>query len=156
LAVASLLLGIGTLLCFCLPVGIPAVICGHKARSRIRKSGKTLTGAGLALGGLITGYIGIALLAIAGVVAAVAIPHFAEVKQGSRNDACIGNLKAIQGAKTAWAIEHKKQPGDTPTDADLFGPDKYMREKPTCPEGGIYKFNSVAEKPSCSIPSHRY
>ncbi len=43
--------------------GIVAVICGHKARDSIQKSGGQLGGSGMALAGLITGYIGIVLCA---------------------------------------------------------------------------------------------
>jgi len=41
-----------------------------------------------------------------------------------------------------------------PTDADLFGPDKYIETKPSCPAGGTYTLGSVREKPTCSIPDH--
>src|SRR5438552_15543206 len=40
---------------------IPAVICGHIARSKIRKSGGALRGKGIATAGLILGYIALAL-----------------------------------------------------------------------------------------------
>jgi hypothetical protein len=40
---------------------IPAVICGHIARSKIRKSGGALRGTGIATAGLIVGYIGVVL-----------------------------------------------------------------------------------------------
>jgi hypothetical protein len=40
---------------------IPAVICGHVARSKIRKSGGALRGQGIATAGLILGYIALTL-----------------------------------------------------------------------------------------------
>jgi hypothetical protein len=40
---------------------IPAVICGHVARSKIRKSGGALGGNGIATAGLILGYMALAL-----------------------------------------------------------------------------------------------
>ncbi len=40
---------------------IPAVICGHIARSKIRKSGGALGGKGIATAGLILGYIALTL-----------------------------------------------------------------------------------------------
>src|SRR6266446_979832 len=40
---------------------IPAVICGHIARSKIRKSGGALRGIRIATAGLIVGYIGVVL-----------------------------------------------------------------------------------------------
>ena len=39
---------------------IPAVICGHVALGRIKRSGGTLAGEGLAQAGLITGYVTLA------------------------------------------------------------------------------------------------
>ncbi len=158
LALASLLLGISSLVMICLAplTALPAVICGHLARARIRRSGHGLTGEGLALGGLVTGYMAIALLALGGLIAAVSIPRVTEHRQIARNETCVANLKAIQAAKTAWAVEFKRRPSDIPTDTDLFGPDKYLRQRPSCPENGVYSLNAVGEKPACSIPGHTY
>jgi hypothetical protein len=135
------------------------------ARPRIKKSAGTLSGAGLALGGLITGYLSVALFACAALFASFAIPRanlprpmprMAPVAPVAPNDDCVANLKSIQAAKTAWAIELKKQPTDAPTDTDLFGTDKYLRQKPSCPGGGVYRLNPVSEKPTCSVPGHAY
>lgn len=59
LAVASLLLG---LLALFPPFGILAVIFGHVARSQIRKSAGRQKGAGMALAGLILGYLFLGLV----------------------------------------------------------------------------------------------
>src|SRR5437879_8475097 len=75
LAIWSLVLGILSITCFSFLSGIPAVICGHMARSRIKNSGGALQGEGLALGGLITGYVSIALIPLIGLMAAIAIPN---------------------------------------------------------------------------------
>lgn len=69
-------------------------------------------------------------------------------------DSCYTLLHQIQGAKDTWALEHKKRTGDVPTDADLFGPDGYIREKPKCPQGGSYTLRAVGELVTCSIPGH--
>lgn len=60
----------------------------------------------------------------------------------------------MDGAKGTWALEHRKEANDCPTDSDLFGPDCYLREKPTCPQGGIYVLGKVGRKPGCSMPGH--
>lgn len=62
LAVFSLVLGILSLIACSIFAGIPAVICGHMSRSRISGSNGALGGAGLALTGLILGYLSVALL----------------------------------------------------------------------------------------------
>src|SRR5437016_4388845 len=92
LAIASLVLGILSLTCFYLFSGIPAVICGHMAHSRIRRSGGALEGGGLALAGLITGYIGIALsIVIIPLMAAIAIPNFVKARTTAQMNGCINN-----------------------------------------------------------------
>ncbi len=69
---------------------------------------------------------------------------------------CVVNLRAIEGAKLNWALENRKTTNDVPTDADLFGEDRYIREKPQCPENGIYGLGRVSEKPTCSVRAHTY
>jgi hypothetical protein len=59
LAVTSLILGLLSLCCPLFLPAIAAVACGHIARGKINKSEGTLAGSGLALAGLLLGYIGI-------------------------------------------------------------------------------------------------
>ena len=56
-AVSSLVLGILSLFCLGPLMGIPAIVCGHISRGKILRSGGTLTGSGMALAGLIMGYL---------------------------------------------------------------------------------------------------
>lgn len=79
LAVWSLILGILSLLCFAIFAGIPAIICGHMGRSRIKQSGGTLVGGGMALAGLIMGYIGAVIVTLV-IIAAIAVPNFIAYK----------------------------------------------------------------------------
>jgi hypothetical protein len=58
-AIASLVCGIAGMFLF-FPATIPAIICGHVARARIRRTGEG--GAGLALAGLILGYLGLVIV----------------------------------------------------------------------------------------------
>ncbi len=60
-AIWSLVLAVVSFFCGWLFTAIPAVICGHVARSKIRKSGGALGGMGIATAGLIVGYIAIAV-----------------------------------------------------------------------------------------------
>ena len=67
LAVASLVLGLVSLLIVGLGLltGVPAAICGHAALRAIRDEPTEYGGGGMAIAGLITGYIG---LLVSGVV----------------------------------------------------------------------------------------
>src|SRR6266478_7040965 len=60
-AIWSLILAVLSFTCGWLFTAIPAVICGHVARSKIRKSGGALRGQGIATAGLILGYIALTL-----------------------------------------------------------------------------------------------
>jgi hypothetical protein len=60
-AIWSLVLAILSFTCGWLFTAIPAVIFGHIARSKIRKSGGALRGKGIATAGLILGYIALVL-----------------------------------------------------------------------------------------------
>jgi prepilin-type N-terminal cleavage/methylation domain-containing protein len=96
------------------------------------------------------------VVAIIGLLAAVAIPNFVKARAASQRTACVINLRAIEGAKNNWALETRKSSSDVPNDNDLFGPDKYIREKPGCPANGTYSIGEVAAKPTCSVSDHTY
>ncbi len=64
LAIVSLVSGIIAWVLFPILAAIVAVISGHMARSEIRRSGGSLAGQGLALIGMILGYVQLALVAL--------------------------------------------------------------------------------------------
>ncbi len=90
------------------------------------------------------------VVAIIGLLAAIAIPNFVKARAASQKNACIANLKQMDGAKATWALEQKKVVTDTPADTDLFGSTQYIRDKPECPGGGTYTLNDVGTKPVCT------
>lgn len=112
IAITSLVLGIlGLLTIWFCGIGalfaIPAVICGHIGYSRIRKSAGSLTGDGVALAGLITGYLGIGLLVtVVPLMAAIAIPSFVNARSKSMEMSCKNNLRLIEGATQQYALDN--------------------------------------------------
>lgn len=76
-AICSLVLALLSFFCGWLVTAIPAVICGHVARSKIRKSGGALGGKGVATAGLILGYIAL-------VVGVMGIPLLVSMIQSDR------------------------------------------------------------------------
>jgi hypothetical protein len=156
LAVWSLVLGILSLTCFWLLAAIPAVICGHMAYGRIRRSAGALSGQGLALAGIITGYLSIAIsialsIFVLPLLLAIAIPNFVKARETAQTNACISNLRQLDGAKQQWALEKQKTDTATPTAQDL---EPYLKGTLICPAGGAYTLHTVGEKPTCSIPNH--
>jgi prepilin-type N-terminal cleavage/methylation domain-containing protein len=91
------------------------------------------------------------VVAIIGLLAAIAIPNFVRARENAQRTACILNLEAINGAKAMWALETKRGNSDTPTDNDMFGPGLYISKKPLYPTNGTYSLNQVDAKPACSV-----
>jgi prepilin-type N-terminal cleavage/methylation domain-containing protein len=90
------------------------------------------------------------VVAIIGLLAAIAIPNFVKARAASQKNTCIANMKQIDGAKATWALEARKNNGDTPTTGDLFGSDKYIRTAPLCPSGSAdYAMTAVQDKQVC-------
>jgi hypothetical protein len=100
-SIASLVLGILSLLMFGLITGIPAVICGHIAKSKIKADPENLKGDGQALAGLILGYIsiGVSILMAIAIMAAVAIP----LLSGSMS--CAAATEGQAGCSTIYTAE---------------------------------------------------
>jgi hypothetical protein len=84
------------------------------------------------------------------------LPFSHKGRGGSAKYACIANLKQIDGAVQTWLLENPLMTNQIPRDADLFGPELYIRNKPKCPEGGEYMIGKAGEVPRCSIPWHRW
>ena len=148
LAIASF--AFGTLCLLCQPVAILAVIFGHLALSRIRKSDGALIGSGLAKGGLVMGYIGIVIFAL---LVFIAIPRFSSPGKPAASNTCINNLRQMNEAIQRWALDNKKTTNDVPTLKDIT---PYLKDPPlTCPEHGTYTVHHVGQPPTCSIPGHK-
>ncbi|MBL9171259.1 MAG: prepilin-type N-terminal cleavage/methylation domain-containing protein [Verrucomicrobiales bacterium] len=94
------------------------------------------------------------VVAIIGVLAAIAIPNLVKARKDAQRAACIQNLHTIEGAKEVWALEKKGGPTDSPSDADLVGADKTLKNKPKCPAGGTYTYGNMDTRPACSIADH--
>jgi prepilin-type N-terminal cleavage/methylation domain-containing protein len=101
------------------------------------------------------------VVAIIGLLAAIAIPNFVRARTTSQQNACINNLRQIDGAKQQWALETKSAPTATPDVTDIA---PYLGRgvagtQPTCPSdsaqgfGSSYTMGNVATAPLCKINS---
>jgi prepilin-type N-terminal cleavage/methylation domain-containing protein len=96
------------------------------------------------------------VVAIIGLLAAIAIPSFARARAKAQETVCTKNLRAIDGAKQMWAAEQRRIGTDVPGDDDLFGSSRYITTKPACPGSGTYAIGAVDTKASCSATGHTY
>ena len=53
------------------------------------------------------------VVAIIGLLAAIAIPNFVRARTQSQKNACINNLRQIDGGIQQWAMENKKDAAAT-------------------------------------------
>ena len=110
LAVTSFVLGLLSMLCFGVLTGIPAIICGHIAHTRARKSPGQYGGAGLAIAGFALGYVSVILSLV---VLGLLLPALAKTKRGlqgakerAQSISCMNNMKQIGLAARTWAIDN--------------------------------------------------
>jgi hypothetical protein len=106
-AIASMVLGIASIaLCLTFIAGIPAVILGHISRSKIRKSMGHLQGDGMALTGLILGYI--SLLSIP-LILAIAIPNLLRARVSANEASAASTVRTINTTQITYSTTYPEQ-----------------------------------------------
>ena len=91
------------------------------------------------------------VVAIIGLLAAIAIPNFIKARTTSQMNACINNLRQVDGAIQQWALENNKTATAAVAFTDISG---YLKNSVICPSGGTTAANSytlvdVQTKPVC-------
>jgi hypothetical protein len=83
------------------------------------------------------------------------VSNFIRARNTSASNACINNLRQIDGAKQQWALENQKTANDVPSWDDIR---PYLGRGPQgdlsglrCPNGGTYTIGRVADPPTCSV-----
>ncbi len=134
LSIASMICGLLVIFSWGI-TGLPAVICGHMARGRIKRSGGTLNGSGFALTGLILGYIGLVIFPL--MIAAIVWGATAAVKTAKKTSA-LSQVFSIEVAANSFYLEYSTMPPgtgiyDTALDVSLaealIGDDKSINTK---------------------------
>src|SRR5262249_18299691 len=91
------------------------------------------------------------VVAIIGLLAAIAIPNFIKSRTTAQKNACINNLRQIDGAIQQWALDNKQGPTAAVKFTDISG---YLKSAVICPSGGStfadsYAVTDVGTKPTC-------
>jgi len=92
---------------------------------------------------------------------AIAVPNFVQVRVTEAPNACINNLRQIDGAKQLWALDNGIDAGVVPTLPDIA---PYLSRDPSrmaslrCPASGgdgdfsaSYTIGAIGESPKCNI-----
>jgi prepilin-type N-terminal cleavage/methylation domain-containing protein len=105
------------------------------------------------------------VVAIIGLLAAIAIPNFIRARTTSQQNACINNLRLIDSAKQQWALEQHQTttsvPNSSGTDLQPYLGHGAGGELPSCPSDPNQAWSSsyssglgdMSTKPTCSIVS---
>jgi prepilin-type N-terminal cleavage/methylation domain-containing protein len=103
------------------------------------------------------------VVAIIGLLAAIAIPNFIKARETARKNTCINNLRLIDGAIQQWALENNKNSTDQVVLTSLT---PYLNRGGTgvingtgqgavkCPSGGTYAATTVNLPPTCTVAGH--
>jgi prepilin-type N-terminal cleavage/methylation domain-containing protein len=100
------------------------------------------------------------VVAIIGLLAAIAIPNFIRSRTTAQTKVCINNLRQIDSAKQQWALENKQTGGAVPVQTELepFIVRTTSGVMPVCPSAGptatfatSYSINEVTNSPACLI-----
>src|ERR1019366_1662996 len=91
------------------------------------------------------------VVAIIGLLAAMAIPNLARSRETAYKTTCINNLQQIEGAIERWSLEMHKDEGQAVTYSDIRG---YLKHSVVCPSGGTtfedsYTISTVDATPVC-------
>jgi prepilin-type N-terminal cleavage/methylation domain-containing protein len=91
------------------------------------------------------------VVAIIGMLAAIAIPNYAQSRTTAHRNVCINNLQQIEGAIQRWSLDMKKDEGQPVTYSDIRG---YLQHSMVCPSGGTkfedsYTITTVDAAPTC-------
>ena len=104
------------------------------------------------------------VIAIVGLLCAIAIPNLLKAGARSQANACINNLRQIDSAIQQFSVEAGKHQGDTinyPNDLTTYIKLTTKGSIPPCPSSGTYSLNTVGTIPSvvCTLstatPSHQ-
>ena len=89
------------------------------------------------------------VVAIIGLLSAVAVPNILRARYTAQKNACIANLKQIEGAIQQWGMENKKSAGTTVVTTDVI---PYLKSNvmPQEPTGGSYEVSTIDAPPTCS------
>lgn len=80
------------------------------------------------------------------VIGVVVLTSFIRARTTPAMNACVNNLRQLEGAKEQWKLENHKGTNDVPAWEDLL---PYLRQKPVCPQGGTYILGRAGEPPRC-------
>lgn len=101
------------------------------------------------------------VVAIIGLLAAIAIPNFIRARTQAQTKTCLSNLRQIDNGVQRWALEHNKAGADPVTEADVapylgrsVDPLTFDAAGVKCPANGTYGVIDIQSPPTCTVAGH--
>lgn len=91
------------------------------------------------------------VVAVVGLLAAIAIPSFMKARETSQLNGCVNNMNMIQVAKEKTALAHQYREGANIPEPELSQFLKRDFNGLICHKGGRYIVNPVGQDPACSV-----
>ena len=94
------------------------------------------------------------VIAIIGLLAAIAIPNYVKARATAQANTCINNMRQIDSAAQEFALEMHKRTGQGiayPDDLTPYVKLNSQNSIPPCPAGGTYTCNTVGNSPTCTL-----
>ncbi|MBI3415166.1 MAG: hypothetical protein HY043_07570 [Verrucomicrobia bacterium] len=92
------------------------------------------------------------MVAIIGLLAAIAIPNFVKAREQAQLNSIVNNLRITEGSKDQWALENKQGTGATPVATDIAPYMKNSTFPPTGVVGETYNINAVGTPADAKTP----
>lgn len=93
------------------------------------------------------------VIAIIGILAAMAIPNFKKAREQAREKACYSNMRVLLGAIEMYNMDHSEMMNEP--DQGKLTSDGYLKAEVACPEtGGKYEGKDLSGNGVLSCSNH--
>lgn len=86
------------------------------------------------------------VVAIIGILAAIAIPNFVKNRTAAQRRTCIANMRLISTSAENWRTENGMAMIGDNWKRELIGSANYIKTEPKCPNGGVYTVEVINEE----------
>lgn len=88
------------------------------------------------------------VVAIIGLLAALAVPNFIQARRDAQEKSCQQNLDQLEGAKEQWGFENNAPDGGAVGAYEIYLQNQTV---PDCPGGGVYSIGAMGVQPVCTL-----
>ena len=91
------------------------------------------------------------IVAMIGLIAAIAIPSFVKARGTAQEKVCINQMQLLENAKEQLLLTGRYSTGDFIPEEEISQHLENGFDGLKCPGGGTYSINPIGQPPSCSV-----